>query len=169
MLIILGGLPGSGKSTIAHSLARKTGACYLRLDTVEQAIRAARPPESNDVGPEGYMALYALASDNLQLGQNVIVDSVNAIEVTRSAFRRVATDVGKGFVEIEIICSDAATHRQRAATRMPVSDGHRLPTWEEIQTRRFERWSPDLRLDSYVLSVEESVSEIINLLNARKE
>ena len=39
MLIIFGGLPGSGKSTIARALALRLGAVYLRIDTIEQAIR----------------------------------------------------------------------------------------------------------------------------------
>jgi len=91
MLIILGGLPASGKSTIAQALAVRIGACYLRVDTVEQAIRSATPPSAvDDVGPAGYMTLYRLAADNLRLGRTVIVDSVNAIEITRQAFRDVA-------------------------------------------------------------------------------
>lgn len=43
MLIILGGLPGSGKSTVAQALARRIGACYLRVDTIEQAIASSAP------------------------------------------------------------------------------------------------------------------------------
>ena len=39
MLIIFSGLPGSGKSTIARALAQQLGAVYLRIDTIEQAIR----------------------------------------------------------------------------------------------------------------------------------
>lgn len=41
MLIIFSGLPGSGKSTIARALAQRLGAVYLRIDTIEQAIRDA--------------------------------------------------------------------------------------------------------------------------------
>ena len=33
------GLPGSGKSTLASVLARETGAVYIRVDTLEQALR----------------------------------------------------------------------------------------------------------------------------------
>ena len=36
MLIILGGLPGSGKTTIARELAGQLGAVHLRIDSIEQ-------------------------------------------------------------------------------------------------------------------------------------
>ncbi len=39
MLIVFSGLPGTGKTTIANDLAATTGAVYLRIDTIEQAIR----------------------------------------------------------------------------------------------------------------------------------
>ena len=40
-LIVLAGLPGSGKSTIARELARRTGAIWLRVDSMDQAIWAS--------------------------------------------------------------------------------------------------------------------------------
>ena len=39
MLIIFGGLPGIGKTTIARELASQLGAIYVRIDSIEQAIR----------------------------------------------------------------------------------------------------------------------------------
>jgi len=46
MLTIFGGLPGTGKTTIARELARQTGAIHLRIDSIEQAIMVleAIPP-----------------------------------------------------------------------------------------------------------------------------
>ncbi len=41
MLIIFGGLPGVGKTAIAAELARVIDALYLRIDSIEQAIRAS--------------------------------------------------------------------------------------------------------------------------------
>jgi DNA polymerase III delta prime subunit len=48
MLIIFGGLPGTGKSTLALKLADQLGAMYLRNDTIEGAIGAGE-----DVLPVG--------------------------------------------------------------------------------------------------------------------
>ncbi|MGV2069073.1 AAA family ATPase [Agrobacterium sp. 22-226-1] len=60
-------MPGSGKSTVAQTLARRLKVLYLRVDTVEQAIRTSLPlVEGLDVGPSGYVTLYRLATDNLR-------------------------------------------------------------------------------------------------------
>jgi predicted kinase len=39
-LIVLAGLPASGKSSIARELARRSGAVWLRIDSMDQAIWA---------------------------------------------------------------------------------------------------------------------------------
>jgi predicted kinase len=39
MLIVFAGLPASGKSSIARALAQEIGAVWLRIDSIEQAIR----------------------------------------------------------------------------------------------------------------------------------
>ncbi|WP_117148608.1 AAA family ATPase, partial [Klebsiella pneumoniae] len=53
MLFIFSGLPGTGKSTIAKMLSKKISAVYLRVDTVEQAIRSVSE-QNQKIGPEGY-------------------------------------------------------------------------------------------------------------------
>lgn len=162
MLIAFGGLPGSGKSTVAQALARRIGAVYLRVDTVEQAIRTFAPlAEGRDVGPSGYVTLYRLAADNLRLGQTVVADSVNPLPETRKAFRDVADECGRRFLEVEIVCSDAAVHRHRAETRSPSVVGLSPPSWEVIQNLHYEPWKADLRIDTACLSVEDSVAEIV--------
>lgn len=43
-------------------------------------------------------------------------------------------------------------------------DGLTPPDWNQIQKRHFEPRSPDLRVDTSVLSVEESVETIMKSL-----
>jgi len=38
MLIILSGLPGAGKTSVARELARRLKAVHLRIDTIEDAL-----------------------------------------------------------------------------------------------------------------------------------
>jgi predicted kinase len=44
MLIILGELPGTGKTTVARGVARAMGAIHLRIDSSERALRGAGSP-----------------------------------------------------------------------------------------------------------------------------
>ena len=76
MFIVFAGLPCTGKSTIARALAVELGAVWLRIDSLEQAIRESGVVDG-DLNDVGYRAAYAVAEDNLRLGRTVIADSVN--------------------------------------------------------------------------------------------
>src|SRR5579863_4669568 len=112
MLIIFGGLPGTGKTTIARELARQFGAMHLRIDSIEQAIRDCVPVGSL-FDEAGYRVAYALAEDNLRIGRTVIADSVNPLAVTRDAWLAVGRRAQAATVEVEVICSDLREHRAR--------------------------------------------------------
>jgi len=75
MLIILGGLPGTGKTTIARELARQLGAVHVRIDSIEEAILDSGV-WSSPINDAGYRVGYAVAADNLRIGGTVIADSV---------------------------------------------------------------------------------------------
>jgi predicted kinase len=157
MLIILGGLPGSGKTTTAQALARKIDAVYIRIDTIEQAIRDSDVLKG-EVGPAGYVVGYSLAADNLGLGRVVIADSVNAIGITREAWRAVAAKCCVPAVEIEIACSNGNEHRHRVETRATDIGGLVKPTWEQTAGRHYEPW---IGRDIFVDTAEQPVDAII--------
>lgn len=161
MLIIFGGLPGTGKSTLALRLAGETGAVYLRIDTIERTMAGVEAAFS--VGKRGYLVAYAVAEDNLRLGRTVIADSVNPLEITRTAWRNVAARAGVNAVEIEVVCSDRAEHRRRVETRAAL-----IPvTWQDVVDRDFQRWSGDhIRIDTAGQEIEESFAALRRALPA---
>jgi predicted kinase len=75
LLIVFGGLPGAGKTTLSRELARRLPAIHLRIDTIEQSLGAA----GLAVGPTGYVIANGLAADNLMLDRTVIADCVNPV------------------------------------------------------------------------------------------
>ena len=165
MLIAFGGLPGTGKTTVAQTLARRLAAVYLRIDTLEQAFIASGDGPA-DVGVAGYLAAYAVASENLRLGLTVVADSVNSLHITRSAWRNVAFDAGVQIFEIELVCSDAAMHRQRVEGRKADIAGFQLPTWKSVLERQYDPWnSQHLLIDTANVSVEHAVETIIRSLS----
>lgn len=166
ILIALGGLPGTGKSSIAREFANRHGAMHLRIDTIEQALmRTGFVAE--DIGPAGYVVAYAVAEDNLRLGRVVIADSVNPLAVTRQAWRATASRAGASIIEVEICCSDAAEHRRRVESRKADIDGHRLPTWQDVLSRHYESWSDErLVIDTATLAVDACMKMLDQHLRA---
>jgi predicted kinase len=136
-LYIFAGLPGSGKTSLAMRLAQRLGAAYLRIDTLEQALRDLC---SLDVQSEGYAMAFRLAADNLRVGTSVVADSCNPIELTRDAWESVARETGAHFINIEVICSDRTEHRRRVETRTSTISGLTPPTWREVQSREYHGW-----------------------------
>ena len=164
MLIALGGLPGTGKTTVAQTLARKLAAVYLRIDTLEQAFVSGVGGRV-DIGPAGYLAGYAVAADNLRLGLTVVADSVNSLRETRSAWRDVALEASVRLFEIELICSDTTQHRLRVETRTADIPDHKLPTWKSVLDRQYDPWdSEHLVIDTANMSAEHAVDIIIGSL-----
>lgn len=160
MLIILSGLSGVGKTTIARELAHRLGAVHIRIDSIEQAIRDAKG-DSGPLDETGYRVGYAVAMDNLRVGRTVIADSVNPIAISRNAWLEVATRAQVRAIEVELKCADAKEHRNRLESRAEDIAGSPPLTWQEVIAREYHAWDREhLIVDTAVCSVEQAVKII---------
>jgi predicted kinase len=168
MLIVLSGLPGTGKTTISQLLVRKCGATYLRIDTIEQTI----PPSlrtQNELSTLGYVLAYEIARANLRLGGTVVVDGVNPLSAIREAWRAVAEDSNSIIMEVEVVCTKIREHRLRVESRKADIPGHILPNWDDVQRYEYEPWSGHrVVIDSSKLSAVDAASQIVDYLELRR-
>ena len=164
VLIILGGLPGVGKTAIARELAGQIRAVHLRIDSIEQALR-----DSGGVtGPmedAGYHVAYKGAEAHLRGGQSVVADCVNPLQVTRDAWRDIARRCGAVALEVEIRCLDQAEHKRRIENRSSDIPGLVLPTWQEVLNRQYEPWERQhIVLDTAIYSVQDAVAQVLRAI-----
>jgi predicted kinase len=166
MLVVFGGLPGTGKTTISRAVAARRSATYLRIDVIEQALRASGVL-SGDVGASGYVIANALAASNLMGGRMVIADCVNPVPESREEWRRTAARMRSPLVEIEIMCSDRAEHRRRVEARRSDIDGHELPSWQAVLDRHYAPWpEPHLIVDTARLTQDDAIARVERHLDA---
>ena len=136
MLIVLSGLPGVGKTTMARELARTLSAVHVRIDSIEQALRDA----GVEVEAEGS-------------------------RVTRDEWRAIAEKSGVPVLEVELVCGAAAEHRRRVESRAADFAGLQVPTWQQVLDRDYRPWTrPRLVIDTARLSVGASVETILSAI-----
>lgn len=151
VLVVMSGLPGSGKSTIARELAARLPAALVSVDPIDAALRRAGITPDQPTGLAAYLAAEAVADDVLGSGLSVVADAVNAVEPARTQWRELAARRGVAMAVVEVGCSDPALHRARLAARSRGLTGLPEPTWAAVQARRAEYlpWrEPVLQLDS---------------------
>jgi predicted kinase len=151
VLVVLAGLPGSGKSAVAEDLAQALSCAVLSVDPAEAAMWRAGVGRSEPTGLAAYVVVEALAAEQIALGHDVIVDAVNAVEAARAQWRDLAARTGAGLRFIEVRCSDPGVHRGRLEARQRDIAGFYEPSWADVEqrSREFAPWTDDrLTLDS---------------------
>ena len=170
VLISVGGLPATGKTTVARALAAGLRAAYVRIDSIETAISRAEGQFEKTNGwdlPPGYLVGYDVAADQLRNGLDVVAESVNPLLVSRDAWRDTGIRAGARVIEVEVVCSDLDEHRRRAETRVLDVAGLANPTWEQITKREYAIWDRDrVVVDTAILDVGQSTELIRAALNS---
>ncbi len=162
MLIVISGLPATGKTTLAAAFSRHVGAVHLSVDTLEDAMIRAGLEPGWTTGVAAYEAVGAAAEQNLVLGLVVVVDAVNDSEVARQTWRDAA---GRAEVDVRFVLllpPPSAEHQRRLSARTR-GFGHVLdPSWEQVMARAdaYEAWEDE----PIVLASEEPVGELVRRL-----
>lgn len=168
-LVVVSGLPGVGKTSIAEIVAARTRSVHLSIDAIEESILACGLPSGWQVGVAAYEAARAMAEQNLRLGHDVVVDAVNDSEEARATWRTAASRTGAHVEFVHLVHSDVQDHERRLSSRDRGLVHVGEPTWTDVQRRRadYAEWSDEvLELDTAARTAEEVADALIVRLGA---
>jgi len=143
VLVAVGGLSGTGKSTLAAGFASHVGpapgALHLRSDVERKRLFGVAPTER--LGPEHYRAdvserVYARLLDQarraLAAGHAAVVDAVFAMPAERAAFEAAARDLGCSFAGLWLTAPQDTLMARVEARRGDASDADRAVVAKQL-------------------------------------
>jgi predicted kinase len=172
VLVLVTGLQGTGKSTVADTAALLLAAPVLSHDWAMSGLRpypemqrALDSVTPRGHGPVGWSILSALARAQLRRGSAVILDGMaRAPDIERC--HELAQEENVRFVIILTVISDGETHLSRIEGRQRAIPNWYELGWPDVQ-RSLASWSPpvdvDLTLDA-VDPVDVNASRLASFL-----
>jgi aminoglycoside phosphotransferase family enzyme/predicted kinase len=140
-LVIIAGLSGTGKSTVAATLAARTGFAHINSDVVRKTLPDVPPGElySGETSARTYGTMFEHARAALAAGRSAIIDATFQRRCDREETHTLARRLGVPRLLVECRCSDTVVLERldaRAAEGRSVSDADRRVY--EQQKRHYE-------------------------------
>lgn len=157
MLILIAGLPGTGKTTIARAFAALSGARHFNSDSMRKALGLMghyKPEDKEKV----YKALLYQARMALIQGETVVVDSTFYKESIRAPFRVLATECGVPLRWVEVQAGEE-TLRKRLSQPRPDSEAD-YTVYEKIRDQ-FEALPEERLVVNADMETPESAAVLI--------
>ena len=174
LLVLITGLPGTGKSTMAEVAGQSLSAPALGHDWAMSGLRPYPELQAalDTMGLRGHRGvgwslLWALARSQLRAGSSVVLDGV-ARDPEVEGTRLVARQEGAPSLVVLTTCRDPGLHRSRVEGRRRM-----IPDWYELDWDHVERarasWAPPGDVDLVLEAadpVEENAARLEGLLSA---
>ncbi len=166
-LVLIGGNPGTGKSTVARALAERVGAQVISTDDVRRELRESGTitgdPGVLDAGlysPDNAATVYDVVLHRARIclgnGQSVVLDGTWRAPQTRAHAHRLAQETHS--IVVELMCSAAVdTATGRIKTRQP-GDSDVTPEIATTLAAQHTGWDSAHRIDTS-RSLEDSLRE----------
>src|SRR4051794_18451278 len=140
-VLLIGGLPGVGKTTVAREVARRTRGAHVRIDALEAGLVELGLAPPGRVGAAGYGLALTVADTLLAGGAPVIADAVFPVAESRTPWTDLARRHGVPARWVRLVCGDAAEHRRRVEGRSSDLPGLAYPDWAAVAAREVDDWA----------------------------
>ncbi len=121
MLIVICGLPGTGKSTLAKAVAERINAVHISSDSIRMKMLKERT-YSDKEKEKVYEAMFAEAEGLLKDRKNVILDATFYKKELREKARRISMKVGTGFLIVECVTHEGLLRERLFARKKEKSE-----------------------------------------------
>lgn len=128
-VIIIGGLPGTGKTTLANNLADAMGGVTYTKDLLEAAVVRSGLAKANHLKGVGYELLKTLALNSFNNGKSPILDCIATAQRVSLYWENL---IELPIKYIECICSNEALHQDRLESRERGIEGWYELTWQDV-------------------------------------
>lgn len=165
-LIVISGLPGVGKSTLAEGIARSLMIPILSVDPVESSIIKSGFKRSFDTGLAAYLIVETLAAEQLKLGLSVVIDAVSPVREARDMWHSLSNKYSAQLYIIECVL-DERTHEERIRARVRGIHGIPEVTWQDVEERKKEYldWGEERLVIDASKNIENNLAEAITYIN----
>lgn len=103
MLIIICGLQGTGKTTVAKKIEEMTNAILLRTDVIRQKM-FEDPKYTEEEKQKVYNEMFSRARNLLSEDKNVIMDATFSKRKNRKEANKIAEEHDSNFKIIKVVC-----------------------------------------------------------------
>ncbi|MCU1424122.1 MAG: uncharacterized protein JWM51_413 [Microbacteriaceae bacterium] len=164
MLVVMAGLPGTGKSAIAELIGQRLLVPVVSVDPIESAILRAGIESDQPTGLAAYLVAEALAESIIRAGGGLIVDAVNAVNPAREQWVSLGSRTEQTVKFIEVTCSDTALHKRRLEERERQLPHLVEPTWHAVEQSldEYTEWSgPSAAVERIELDTVEPLDMLV--------
>jgi uncharacterized protein len=168
-LVVVVGLSGTGKSSVAAALHARTGFVHVNSDTTRKRLAGLPPTARPGTGlytsarsAETYAAMYTAAREALAAGRGAIIDATFQRRIDRNAAREVARRAHAPILFVECVCPEDEV-RRRLAERVHRGDDASDADWtiHRQQRARYEPFAAEEAAAHLVVDTRQHPARVI--------